>query len=364
MSITGARPNRSIAGLAGLLLFLLAGFAHAVTLEAVDDSYGVPFGQPLLIEAFGVLENDMLDGQPAGENGATAELLSSVSSGTLSCPTDTTVVLCADGSFDYAPGPGFSGTDSFTYQAVFNGVFSAPATVTLTACTGGPDIFSCWQESSYLSKLAELGYGTFVESFEGVAWETVRSTFDTTNSAPSIISQGITWTTNHPGTNEITTGTGPARTGIYGGYDPNHGYATGSFTECDVDTPPASCLFHDGLSGKILTGGDALHGVGGYITGFNGASIAIILDGTTQINVGKLSGPEHHFFGLIDARSAGFTGFEFRELDGKVGQERFIFGDDFIIAATSDTGPVTNGLPFLLLQYILEKGRQKRQGGG
>ena len=344
MPITSARLNRAITGLTGLLLLLVAGFAHALTLEAVDDSFGVPFGKSLQVEAFGVLENDILDGQSAGENGATAVLVSGVSSGTLSCPTDTTVLLCADGSFEYTPGISYSGTDSFTYQAVFNGVISAPATVTLTACSGGPDVFSCWKESSYLTKLMELGYGTFVESFEGVAWDSVRSTFDTTNSAPSITSQGITWTTNHPGTNEITTGTGPARTGMYGGYDPNHGHATGSFTECDVDTPPASCLFHDGLSGKILTGGDALHGVGGYITGLTtGTKIAIILDGTTQINVGTLPDLGHHFFGLIDAKPAGFTGFEFRELDGKIGQERYIWGDDFIIAALGIlSAPVAN----------------------
>ena len=37
---------------------------------------------------------------------------------------------------------------------------------------------------------------------------------------------------------------------------------------------------------------------------------------------------------------------------------------DTVIITTSDTVPVTNGLPVVLLQYILEKGRQKRNGGG
>ncbi len=34
-------------------------------------------------------------------------------------------------------------------------------------------------------------------------------------------------------------------------------------------------------------------------------------------------------WGVIDTRPAGFTQFEFREIDGKVGQALFIFGDDF-----------------------------------
>ncbi|MDX2427746.1 MAG: fibronectin type III domain-containing protein, partial [Xanthomonadales bacterium] len=91
---------------------------------------------------------------------------------------------------------------------------------------------------------------------------------------------------------------------------------------------------HDGLSGEILPGGDSLHGAGGYITGSAGGNIAIILDGTTQVDVGVLPDAGFYFFGLIDTSAAGFTRFEFRELDGKVGQERIIFGDDFIIASS------------------------------
>jgi len=70
-----------------------------------------------------------------------------------------------------------------------------------------------------------------------------------------------------------------------------------------------------------------LRGAGGFFTGFTGANIVVILDGANQIGLGKLPDPGHHFFGVIDTN--GFTGFEFRETDGKVGQERLIFGDDF-----------------------------------
>ena len=44
---------------------------------------------------------------------------------------------------------------------------------------------------------------------------------------------------------------------------------------------------------------------------------------------------------MIDAAGGGFTSFEFRELDGKIGQKNSIFADDFIIA-TSDIVPVNN----------------------
>ena len=251
---------------------------QASVLVAVDDSMGVPFGAPLQVEPFGVLENDTLDGASAGENGALAELVSGVTYGTLSCPTDPTLHLCPDGSFDYLPdldpdsSLGFTGTDSFTYKAVFGTDVSAPATVTLTACTGGPDVLSCWQEAPYLAKLAELGYGFFREGFEETAWDSVRSPV----SAPSITNMGITWTSNHSGTNNITTGAGAARTGSWGGYDPDHGYATGSESQCDIDNPPTHCLYHDGLSGKTEAGGNALLAVGGYITGDIGSNIAII----------------------------------------------------------------------------------------
>jgi hypothetical protein len=90
--------------LVAALLACFAGSTHAQTLVANDDGYGVPFGEPLLVEPLGVLENDTLDGgDPAGENGATAELVSDVSHGTL--------VLSSDGSFTYTP-PGSASTVS------------------------------------------------------------------------------------------------------------------------------------------------------------------------------------------------------------------------------------------------------------
>jgi len=323
-----ARFRQALVYSAGLFC-LVAGFAHAAVLVAVDDSYAIPPSQTLQIEPFGVLENDTLDDENAGEEGATATLLTDVSKGTLTCPgADPDPGLCSDGSFEYTPGDGFDGTDSFVYQAESDTDTSAPTTVTLSACDAGPQIISCWHETAFLAALSELGFGTFQEGFESEAWDMARSP----DSANSVTSQGIIWTSNHTATNNITTGSGPARTGNYGVFDPNHGVATGTEAQCDIDNPPSHCLFHDGFSGSLLPGMTALHGVGGYIEGTYGAKPSIILDGTTEVGFGPVFG--FQFIGVIDASASGFTHFEVRELDGKVGQALYIFGDDFTFTGT------------------------------
>ena len=43
---------------------------------------------------------------------------------------------------------------------------------------------------------------------------------------------------------------------------------------------------------------------------------------------------DFQFIGVIDASATGFTHFEFREVDGKIGQALFIFGDDFTLTGT------------------------------
>ena len=180
------------------MMFCVLGSAQA-QLVANDDSYGVSIGEfgvgeTLVVETYGVLENDTLNGNNAGEEGATAALVSDVSHGTLN--------LFSDGSFDYTPNGTFDGIDSFTYDAVFE-TTTAEATVTLTACTGGPRIFTCWKEAAYLAMLP--AQTRFTEGFENdLVWGSVRSP----STAPSVTSYGITWTTNWPASNEITTGSG------------------------------------------------------------------------------------------------------------------------------------------------------------
>lgn len=198
----------------------------------------------------------------------------------------------------------------------------------LAACTGGPDVFTCLSETDFMTQAAALGYATFKEGFEDdTTWSTVRSTATVSNSAPSITSQGIVWTANHL-QNEITTGIGARLTGLWGIYDPDHGFATGTTAECDVDLPPEHCLWYDGVTGTRVAGESPLYAVGGYVrTSTVGANITFILDDVLPFDFGKLTDTAHHFFGVIDRR--GFNRFQVREVDGKIGQKFLIFADDF-----------------------------------
>jgi hypothetical protein len=320
--IEASHPGVTFGRIVGSLvtvLVLLAAAAEGQTLTAVDDSFGVPFSQILEAEAPGVLANDTFNGEPAEDHGATVVLILDASDGVLS--------LATDGSFTYDPDVTFPGVDSFTYEADVGGTTSQ-ATVILSACDTGPAVFTCWMEAPYLAKLGELGYSTFLEGFEDdAAWGSVR----TPDTAPTVVSQGIAWQTNHPdppASNEITTGPGPALTGLWGVFDPDHGYATGTPEACNIPTP--DCLFKDGFTGTRQSGWSTLFGVGGHFTGQAQPNLVFILDGGAPIGGGRLIVGGEQFFGVIDI--AGFTSFRVEETDGKVGQERYVFADDFTIA--------------------------------
>jgi len=321
-----------------MLPFLL-GIASAAQAQmvATDDSYSVPYNASLMVEVPGVLANDTFNGDPAANHDATVELLVWPNYGFLSCEAEPTFELCPDGSFTYTPYAEYAGSDSFVYQADVGGEVSQ-ATVMLSACSGGPTTYVCWMEASYLAKLGELGYRNFQEGFEiDATWGSVREPL----SAPSVISQGIKWESNHPdppASNNITTGTGPTRTGLWGVFDPDHGYATGTPAECDIGSPPPECLFKDGFTGTREAGESTLYGVGGYFTGVAQPSLSIILDGGAPIGLGRLLIGGHQFFGVID--TAGIGSYRIEETDGKVGQVRLVFGDDFTFATTpADTTP-------------------------
>src|SRR5262249_25072332 len=83
---------------------------------AENDSYDVLKGNTLTVDALtGVLAND----SDANEDDLTAVNASDPAHGTLT--------LNLDGSFTYTPDVGFSGTDTFTYQANDGDDSSAPA---------------------------------------------------------------------------------------------------------------------------------------------------------------------------------------------------------------------------------------------
>jgi len=70
-----------------------------------DDAYSVSTGDTLVVEAPGLLENDIDDDQDV----IIVVLVDNVESGELE--------LSGDGSFQYIPSEGFVGEDVFTYRA-------------------------------------------------------------------------------------------------------------------------------------------------------------------------------------------------------------------------------------------------------
>ena len=87
---------------------------------AVNDGYSADEGATLTIAAPGVLSNDS---DP--NNDPLTAVLNTM-------PAHGTLTLQPDGSLTYTPNPGFSGTDSFTYQADDGQTLSNVATVTLS----------------------------------------------------------------------------------------------------------------------------------------------------------------------------------------------------------------------------------------
>jgi hypothetical protein len=229
------------------------------------------------------------------------------------------------------------------------------------ACSGGPQIFTCWNETAFPAKAAEFGHPRFYEGFEdNEAWGSVRSP----NSALTASHLGIEWRANDfdpthtdppappaPPLNQITTGSGAARSGLWEAYDPLHGYAWGTPTQFDVDMPQDHCRHHDGLTIRREAGLTPLYGMGGYFSGIHGANVGFVLDGDflNPIGGGKLVVGPSVFFGVIDAGPTGFTELQFRELDGKIGQSLFLWADDFTILAESSAIAVPALSPHALL---------------
>lgn len=276
---------------------------------AVDDAYETATGDNLSVDDPGVLSND----SDPDDDPLTASLVDGPLSGGVAN-------LLPDGSFEYEPPDGFRGTDSFTYRAFDGTDFSDVATVEVEV-VGTPQFAAFVDETLFLSAVAALGLDATVESFEDDAvWGGVRSTIPGGNfTAPSVTSLGVEWRANNP-TSQVTTSTGPPRTGQWGFYALPHGnYATG--TDCHL---PGNCT--DGFVG---TTSPPLYAVGGWITAFWGSKIEMILDGTRVVGFGDDAGvgSPHEFFGVVDA--AGFHSFEYHELEGTAEDAKYIWADDF-----------------------------------
>jgi hypothetical protein len=93
---------------------------------ASPDAYSTPQDATLSVAAPGVLEND-------------TDIEGPLSAILMSGPAHGTLALNADGAFTYTPAAGFSGSDSFTYQASDGAASSAPAVVSLTVVAAPTD---------------------------------------------------------------------------------------------------------------------------------------------------------------------------------------------------------------------------------
>jgi hypothetical protein len=124
--------------------------------EATDDSYTTRADGRLVVDAPGVLENDSLP----QSNAILVARVDRPSSGILS--------LENDGSFRYAPDPGFVGEDSFTYKVSDSNGESDPATVTITVRDGtAPTITAVTPKAgTKLAKSSTNVTATFSESID------------------------------------------------------------------------------------------------------------------------------------------------------------------------------------------------------
>ena len=98
---------------------------------AENDSYSVNEDEVLNITAPGVLENDT-DAENSTLEVADNEPSMTGTIDPVSGPAHGTLILNADGSFNYTPDPEFNRTDTFTYKATDGEAESNEATVTIT----------------------------------------------------------------------------------------------------------------------------------------------------------------------------------------------------------------------------------------
>jgi len=329
------------------LVFALAvtsASAWGQTLTAVNDLYQVVAGDVLAVEKPGVLANDTLDGGGLPAT-ATAVLVNSdtILFGNIACPGSPAPSICADGSFVYTSDPGFAGVEAFTYRVVDGASMSNVATVVIRAngCEGGPDLFVCWFESSYLTKLAELGFTTFQEGFENdTPWALVREP----EKALSVSSQNVLWTPNNT-LSQLTTGAGPARTGTWGFYEAPHGDTRGALFD----------WLRDGFIGT-WTGSGKLRGAGGWIMStLPGSKVRFVVDGVEVGFRDPVLDPVHRFFGVI--KVSGFTAFEVYETEGTVQDQKFLFADDF-------TFGVSTGAPDSVPPRVMQVNSVQDTGNG
>ena len=200
------------------------------------------------------------------------------------------------------------------------------STVLLVVGSVANAAFTYTDETEYLTVLATMGFAVINEGFEDdTVWADSRTSIISPGSTPSVISQGIEWTSNFATNNIATSNTGVA--GTFGLFSSPHGDPNVETDEtlCNADPIPEQCFLHDGFVGNSV-GAGTLYGVGAWINGTFGAEVTLFLDGV-EVGFGADGGISGWtFLGVIDA--AGFNSVEFREINGKAIEVLTIRTDD------------------------------------
>ncbi|MDH5711725.1 MAG: Ig-like domain-containing protein [Gammaproteobacteria bacterium] len=202
---------------------------------AANDSYSLAQDTVLNVNAPGVLANDT----DADGDALTAVLVNTTGNGVLT--------LNANGSFSYTPNTGFSGSDSFTYQANDGAEASIAATVTITvtATGGGTDVGVSNITTGYNQITGKGGnkVTTFISTTDIPVGEAVmiRSVVTDNNGNP-VADVTVTSTISGPENTTVTSGPSDANgiaEAIWNTSTPNRrgngGTATGSYTVTTSD---------------------------------------------------------------------------------------------------------------------------------
>jgi VCBS repeat-containing protein len=108
----------------------------AVVTLVVHGSYLTPLANPT--NYFMAHDQTLSVGAPGLLNLASDPDLDPLTAAVVTAPVNGTLTLMPDGSFNYEPTNGFTGTDSFTWEAQDGTTNSTPATVTITVTNGTP----------------------------------------------------------------------------------------------------------------------------------------------------------------------------------------------------------------------------------
>jgi len=212
-------------------------------------------------------------------------------------------------------------------------------------------------EATYLADLS--AYTQAAESFEGVAWDSVRSAVLDPQVLPSITNLGLTWQNRFSPVGGVTTsdGGGFVHEGSWQFYaSPHGGYGLDGTGGLDC-TVAGAC--GDGFT-VTSTGAGTLFGVGGWFTGVSGPEIKFLLDDIEVLGAGGTGGMLWQFFGVIETN--GFTSVEILDSSGTLNDQNLIFADDFTFGVTAV--PLPAALPLFasgMALFGLGGWRRRRQ---